>query len=570
MKNKSLKLSIILIIMISIIGIANIVQANSISKIDMDIYINKDGDATITETWSCYTNTGTEVYHPYYNLGNSRITDLTVYEKGKQYTTLNTWNTQGDLSDKAYKCGINKISDGVELCWGISKYGSHTYIVKYNISKFVSELNDAQMVYWTLIPYEFSNSINKVNIKIYTDEPIADSVDVWGYGNYGGPCYVSDGAIYMKKENLRTSEYMTILAKFPLNTYNCSNKINNNFENYYQMAESGSTKYNEKSDSERKQKLMIIFWIIIEPIALMIIFNIDIKTNKKNIGIKYGSFKKKLSKNKNYYREIPFEGNLFRAYYVGHTYGIIKNETDLLGAIILKWIKEEKVKIKKIDKNGVFGNKEELAIELIYTKEQIENNREQEIYEMLYLASKDGILEKNELKKWCKNNYSKILNWFTKIIKEEKEKLMEEGLIIEKSKKIIFTTKKIEPTEILTEQAENLRGLKRFLLDYTRIKDKETIEVVILESYLIYAQMLGIAKEVTKEFKDLYPELIEQTHYLSYSDIIWINYCSTKGIYAANSAKRATSSYSSGGGGYSSRGGGRSSFGGGRGGGGFR
>lgn len=569
MKNKGLKLSVILIIMILILGIASIVQANSISQIDMDIYVNENGNATITETWNCYTNKGTEVYHPYYNLGNSRITNLKVYENGKQYTTLNTWNTQGNLSNKAYKCGINNISDGVELCWGISEYGLHTYTIKYDISKFVSELNDSQMIYWTLIPYEFSNSINKVKIKIYTNKPIEDNIDVWGYGNYGGLCYVNNGAIYMEKDNLRTSEYMTILAKFPLETYNCSNKINKNFEKYYKMAESGSTKYNEKYDNERKQKLIIIFWIIIEPIFLIIFFKITSKIQEDK-EMKYGMFKKKLSKNKSYYREIPFEGNLFRAYYVGYTYGIIKNKTDLLGAIILKWIKEEKVKIKKIDKNGIFGNKEEIAIELIYTKEQIENVREQEIYEMLYLASKDGILEKNELKKWCNDNYTKILKWFDKVLKEEKEKLIEEGLIIEKTKKIIFTTKKIETTDILTEKAENLRGLKRFLLDYTRIKDKETIEVVILENYLIYAQILGIAKEVTKEFKDLYPELIEQTHYMSYSDVMWINYCSAKGIYAANSAERVASSYSSGGGGYSSRGGGRGSFGGGRGGGGFR
>lgn len=566
MKDKILKISFMLLIIIAIVGIANAVQANSISEIDMDIYVNKNGDAIVTETWNCYANKGTEVYHPYFNLGNSKITDLIVSEKNETYTTLNNWNTSGNLSSKAYKCGINKVSNGVELCWGISQYGSHKYTVKYNISKFVSELNDSQMIYWTLIPYEFSNSIGKVNIKIYADEPIEDTIDVWGYGNYGGLCYVSDGAIHMYKENLNTSEYMTLLAKFPLKTYNCSNKINKNFEYYYNMAEKGKTKYNKDNKSKNIIPFSMFFYML--PILFLIIISKLIK--KGNKGTEYGEFNKNLQRTNEYYRDIPFEGNLFRAYYVGYTYGIIKNKTDLLGAMILKWIKEEKVKIKKITKQVLFTDKEELAIELIYKENQIDNDEERELYRMLNLASEDGILEKHELKKWCKKNYNKILEWFSKVVREEREILLQEGLIEETKSGKIFITTITEVSSKLTEEAEKLVGLKKFLLDYTRIVEKEPIEVIVLENYLIYAQMLGITKEVIKEFKDLYPEIIEQTHYMTYTDVMWINYCSTRGIYAANEAKRAASNYSSGGGGFSSGGGGSGSFGGGGGGGGFR
>ena len=144
---KSLKILFIFLISLTILSIANIVNANSISKISMDIYIDENGDATVTEVWKCSTNEGTEVYHPYYNLGNSEIKNLTVEEDGRKYDTLSSWNTSGSLSSKAYKCGINKISNGVELCWGISKYGSHEYTVQYTITNFVSALQDSQMIY---------------------------------------------------------------------------------------------------------------------------------------------------------------------------------------------------------------------------------------------------------------------------------------------------------------------------------------------------------------------------------------------------------------------------------------
>ena len=42
------------------------------------------------------------------------------------------------------------------------------------------------------------------------------------------------------------------------------------------------------------------------------------------------------------------------------------------------------------------------------------------------------------------------------------------------------------------------------------IDDKEAIEVNIWEYYLIYAQILGIADKVAKQFKKLYPEITEE------------------------------------------------------------
>lgn len=81
---------------------------------------------------------------------------------------------------------------------------------------------------------------------------------------------------------------------------------------------------------------------------------------------------------------------------------------------------------------------------------------------------------------------------------------------------------------------------------------------------------LELQKKVAKQFKDLYPEVIEQSCYNSYDNIIFINMCASHGIAEANSAKARAENYSSGGGGFSSGGGGGGSFGGGGGGGGFR
>lgn len=559
MKNKLIKISLLFIFAFLVLTINNKVNANSIKNISMNIVIDDNGNAQITEKWECTTTEGTECYHPYYNLGNSEIANLIVSDEDKSYTTLTKWDTTGDIEDKAYKCGISKINNGIEICWGISEYAKNKiYTIKYNITNFVSELDDSQMVYWTLIPYEFSNKIGSVQIKISSNKYFEDTIDVWGYGNYGGLCYVNNGAIYMQSDGeLDKSEYMTILAKFPKQTFNTTNTINKDFNYYYEMAEEGTKKY--------KSNIFTILWFIAKTyipafIPIFILAGIGKLSSTKKYGFKYGSFGKKIPKDINYYRDIPCEGNIFKAYYIAYQYGLVKNKTDILGAIILKWLKLGFIRTESKVKGGIF-NKEDTVIIL---NDEIQRNfdikKEEELFNMMVEASEDGILENKEFEKWCKKSYDEILGWFDKILKDERDNLVNEGYI--KTENGIFG-KKYNATEEIKNEAINIAGLRKYLLEYTLISKREAIEVKLFEEYLIYAQMLGIAKQVSKQFKELYPNLIEQTNYNSYDNLVYINYCASRGISRANSARSAAQSYSSGGGGFSSGGGGGGSFGGG-------
>ena len=568
---RTLKVLIIFIFAFILFSIGNIVEANSIQSISMDIFIDDNGDAHVTETWKCKVTQGTEVYHPYYNLGNSEIKELRVIDGGIEYQTLSDWDISGTLSSKANKCGINKISNGVELCWGISEYGSHTYIAKYTITNFVSETRDAQMIYWTLIPYEFSNSIGNMYIKIHTDFKIENTIDVWGYGNYGGTAYVYDGYIEMQSDgSLATDEYMTILVKFPLGTFNASNKLKNNFQFYYNMAEIGATKYiNSLKNFFSKDTFFAIF---MTSIYMWFMCRTTRGKKKDKFEIDYGKKGEKIPKNVTYYRDIPCEKNIYKAYYIGYQYGIIKNNTDILGAIILKWTKDGIIKIEEKE-SGVLFKKENTVIVLKETNSEIfTETTEKELFEMLYNASEDGYLESKEFEKWCKNSYSKVLSWFDRIMSTQERKLIEEGLIKveERIKLKIFKNKVKVATPELKQEALKLAGLKRYLNEYTLIKERGAIEVQLFEEYLIFAQIMGIAKQVAKKFKYIYPEVIEQSHFTSYDYIMFVHMSSNKGITAAKTAKSRAASYSSGGGGYSSGGGGGGSFGGGGGGGGFR
>ena len=550
-----------------------IAKANSIDKIDMDIYIDNNGTAHVTETWSANLNQGTEGYKPYYNLGNAKITNFKVSENGEEYEFNDYWNPNDSFSNKAYKNGINYISDGVELCWGISEYGYHNYVLNYDIEGFVASLTDADMVYWTLIPYELSSKPDDVHIKIYSDNYFSQDLDVWGYGNYGGTAYVYDGYIEMNSEGvLNSDEYMTILVKFDKGTFSTTNTINKDFNYYYEMAEKGAEEY-KKVTIDIGAIISFIFQIFFWGILIISLVKAVKKANN-SVGTRvldFGPNGKTLPKEVPNIRDIPFNKDINHTFWVASAYRLNSKKTDFLGAILLKWLMQKKISIKKIE-TGLFKNKEETAIDL--TKDEVfDNILELELYKMMKEASEDGILESKEFEKWCKKNYKTILSWFDKVIDEETDKLTNQGKITltKKTTMKVFKSNVLAVNSSLKEDAIKLKGLKNFLEEFSRMEDKEAIEVNMWEYYLIYAQILGIADKVAKQFKKLYPELIENTEYgYTYNDIIFINMISFRGMNMATSSMQRAQSYSSGGGGFSSGGGGGGSFGGGGGGGGFR
>lgn len=195
---------------------------------------------------------------------------------------------------------------------------------------------------------------------------------------------------------------------------------------------------------------------------------------------------------------------------------------------------------------------------------------------MIKSAAKDDYLESDEFKKWSRNHYDKLLSWFDKALNYQGDALISDGSIQRnETQKMLFKNVTFTENESVLNEAIQLAGLKKYLIEFSNMKEKEAIEVHLWQDYLIYAQMFGIAKKVAEQFKKMYPEIIEQANYnYDFDTVIFINDFSRSAVSSANAARSAAieraKNYSSGGGGFSSGGGGGGSFGGGSGGGGFR
>ena len=611
------------------------VKANNINKIDMDVYIDNSGNAHITETWDATLSQGTEGYRTFSGLEDKKISNFTVTDdSGKTYETIGTWNTSASFNNKAYKCGYNYTYSGVELCFGISKYGHRKYTLKYDISNFVTQYTDTQGIYFDFINFDFS--VDDVVIKIHSDIPFSlDNSRIWGFG-YEGRDVFEDGNIMMYSDGtLYSSDYMTILVRFESNIFNTQGKSDRSFDEIHDEAFSDipedeiPDEYKTDDDSFSfssikdfftpylnilKDKntpiwtkaltlvlIPIIFVLAIVAILLLFVFASPFAiflgfvililwmTNRSSVISKSKSYrgnKRVNEKDVMYYREIPCNKDLEYAYFICKTYNLVSTvslQKGLMGAVILKWIKEKKINVTPT-KKGLFSIKDNNYALDLSSMTGADNDFEDELFRMMKSAAGfNKSLEPKEFEKWSKNNYHKIDAWYSSIENKIERNLINQGLITEGTEKQkgvlgINVTNRIKTlSDKLHEEAEHLVGFKKFLLDFSIMPEREYKEVAVWEEYLIFASLLGIADKVSEQFSKVYPNFRKETSFdVDMSNMVALHFVSDsfrgydRGVKEAAERARDYSGGSDwgGGGGSSFSGGGSSS--GGSSGGGFR
>ena len=556
-----MKKKIILFLMFMLVPFS--VKADTIYKIDMNIYINEDGSADVQEIWDVKASDGSEWYKTMKQMNGIELTDFKVSMDGQELT-YKTWNPSESLSAKKGYYGINYISDGLELCFGKYDFKRHTFTLTYKLSDFVFNTSDSQITYFTLMPSITADAFS-ATISSYYEFP--DTLDVWGYG-YKGYAYVKDGKIYMINEEGLHKEYVTMLVKYPQETFKTDFTSDdfNSFDDVYNMAEDGTFDYDYDDNYEKPSlfERIIDFITTMFPILIAAILTfIGIKAGIES-GYGYVNNKKIDKKNTPMFRDIPCDKDI---YYANALVSLNKftnniNNTNILGAIILKWVKENKIGFKTETK-GMF-NKETSIIDM--TKQNtFDNPLEEKLFDYMYKASVDGYLESKELEKWCRKNYEKFFDLIKKFESTEINKLKGEGHIYKRTNKAECKKRNVMDDKIYDDSCK-LYGLKLYLDEFSRMDTKEVMEVHLWDEYLMFAYLFGTASKVAKQLKNLYPQ--EFTEYTANSGvdldtIVFINNISVRSVNAASSARSAAQSYSSGGGGFSSGGGGGGSFGGG-------
>ena len=492
---------------------------NNVNEIYIDVSINNFGMATIKHKWIGYFDEGTEIYLPI-NTKDFTIKNLHVSKDNREYKNVEKWNTKDTFFNKSYRCGLNKDNNITEICFGISEYGNNTYEFSYDVDPFIKSYNDFNGFNFQFINPNmsiFPTNIS-VNIKLDNYYLTTENSKIWAFG-FEGSAYINDGiATVVSNNSLKNSNYVNIMMSFNKTLLTPNHKVNGTFnELVYNVAMTDSDYLSYKRENFIKK---LVFFLIIASVFLAIFIPIFISVMRK---IRLKNF----YKNVNYYRDTPNNSNISISYVLYTDFNIWNNKrSNIICAIITKMINDKNLIPIKNTKYGIFGN------EKVSTSLKIGSEPKEKIIKDLYdiivnAADNDGILQENELKKYSESNYNLLNNYYESIRKDG----------IDSLNKLKAYTKILSNdinglSEIGKKELAQIYGLRKFLEEFTLIKERSIAEGVIWENLLVYATLFGIATKVTKELKKIYPDKI---YYIdNYNDTIYISDIFYKAMYSNN------------------------------------
>lgn len=540
--------------------------ADEFKSIDMDISIDKNGIASVNETWNIDENNKdyTERYKLIENLKGLKIEDFSLSANGKDFEKIESWDTDKNFEEKSYKYGMIDRNDEVELCWGISSYTDNTYTLKYKINPLVVGLNDADMVFFQFVGSNFDPKPDNVSIKISGYEKFPEDIKMWGFGLVG-EINNENGSIVLRSKG--EVDYTTIMLKFPKGYFNTSYREDKSFKDYADKAVVDS-KWEEKEGSVDTEPIPLFVKVILAilPIAVLSGIFAGIRGYKLNFDENNIINDNRLKKAKSYKNEfesrIPYEGNIEDLYFLlNRAYPYEVSPENFIDAFILKWIYDKNInltedkhpKIEIISRPKNMGQVEEEFFDIV------EESRE---------YSKDELVSEKNIAKYFRKNKEEVEDFYDNFIESSKNALIENGYLKEISYQKQFLNTKKSGTELeVTDKGinlyENLIKFKNYLLDYENVEKRNPHEIDTWDMFIIYAAIFGISEKVFAKFENTYPEFYTRTYFAPYM----IANSRSFSKKTSTSYSNATGFSSAGGGGTTSFSGGGGSFGGGGGGG---
>ena len=526
----------------------------SVHDINVNVRLYRDGSAIVSEVWNLTAQEGTEVYVTRTNLGDIEITDLSVSdETGTMYAFENRWDVDRSLARKAGRCGFNRVPGGLEICWGLGSYGTHTYSVRYRMSNVVKSLRDYDMLHLQLVNDEMPSPPEHVKVTVEAQNAQIDTswVRIWGYGFHGDASFEDGKAVYESTEKFRYESSVIALMRFDKGVFEPESVQDKDFQTVLDRAMEGSDYYREPVKKTWQQKLaelffslfgvFITFCFILLPFLQFLNGNKLSRRQKRKV---LGGPADKVA----WWRDLPFQGDIYKTDYILDLLETKRQSNGVASAMILRMIEKGFLLVSKDEK----GKVEIRFNEALDTK--LLDSNELGLYDMMKQASgSDLVLQDKEFSRWSQRSRSQdtIRLWANGINLDARRGLRADNIVSGKK----FSEKgKVE--------AQHVMGFKNFLNDFTLSSERESVEVGLWRDYLVYAALYGIADKVAKELKDIDPKVFEQVmvyDYTMFNDVVRMTNNLGRSI---TNARYAPQSYSGPRGGFGGFGGG-TSFGGG-------
>ena len=473
--------------------------ANQVERLATDVALEQDGSAHVTQVFAAQTDEGTEFYMDRLTSGGLTYANFAVADENGPYalTADDRWDVDASFTEKAGRCGLVNIDGGVELCWGITDYGTHTYTVSYDIGGLAGGYSDADGLLYRFIDPDqsvFPTNADLI-IRMADGTPLTqDNCGIWAFG-FEGQIQFENGIIHAWTDSpLEGGQYLTAMVQFQSGLLQPQRVEEGSFQTVKDAAFQGSD-YTEAADEPLTA--MDIVWMVVSLAAICGgIFGILALLRAR----KRAKAKKQLAKI-DYFRDAPNGGDLNVSYALGLG---LKSCTDesYLAARVLRL-----VTLGSLEPELEPGKKNRASMRFVREPHN-GDPFDEALYTFLQAAAgADGVLRDSELEDFCcDDRHAKTLSDMLESSGHQGELTLSRTGCLKGNK--CRRAKDLTPRG--QQQRNELLGLKRYLLDFSLLAERDVKETFLWQEYMVYAALLGVAKQVMEQLRQLYPGQLAQ------------------------------------------------------------
>lgn len=473
--------------------------ANQVERLATDVALEQDGSAHVTQVFAAQTDEGTEFYMDRLTSGGLTYANFAVADENGPYalTADDRWDVDASFTEKAGRCGLVNIDGGVELCWGITDYGAHTYTVSYDIGGLAGGYSDADGLLYRFIDPDqsvFPTNADLI-IRMADGTPLTqDNCGIWAFG-FEGQIQFENGIIHAWTDSpLEGGQYLTAMVQLQSGLLQPQRVEEGSFQTVKDAAFQGSD-YTEAADEPLTA--MDIVWMVVSLAAICGgIFGIFALLRAR----KRAKAKKQLAKI-DYFRDAPNGGDLNVSYALGLG---LKSCTDesYLAARVLRL-----VTLGSLEPELEPGKKNRASMRFVREPHN-GDPFDEALYTFLQAAAgADGVLRDSELEDFCYDDrHAKTLSDMLESSGHQGELTLSRTGCLKGNK--CRRAKDLTPRG--QQQRNELLGLKRYLLDFSLLAERDVKETFLWQEYMVYAALLGVAKQVMEQLRQLYPGQLAQ------------------------------------------------------------
>jgi len=206
-------------ILTSILLIPTPAHASEITSIDVEVELQPDGSAHITEIWTTSNvQEGTQLSRTMSLPDTMHVHSLTAGDiNNPNFEIVANWSDFTTFEERANRASLTATTDGYEIWWGLTSYGDNIYVITYIIDGLIEEFSNASGLYHYFIPTGISPTPRNVSLTLtashfdITEENAAFEL----LGMHGELNIHANGAVIVQSAGrFRNNDGLRLLASF--------------------------------------------------------------------------------------------------------------------------------------------------------------------------------------------------------------------------------------------------------------------------------------------------------------------------------------------------------------------